>query len=689
MTRRLCWLAFCAVVAAALLSSCAGRANCGFGLGGCDPQPPPIISSAIPNSILAGSPAFTLTVSGLYFDSSSVVALSGNSTSTSLATIFIDDITLQATVPAAAIASAAQYQITVSNLSDGVLQVSDPVAFFVVTQTDFLLSASPSSVSLRAGDFVILDVDVAALAGFSGVVDLTVSGLPAGVTGSFGTGASVTGFGRRALRLDASAAAATNRGPVQLRIDGTSGGIVHTALVSLDVVQLAGLGIVDVISRSDSGSLSNSPNDDLALSSDGRFAAFYSTATNLVAPATQRANVFLHDSCIATGCPPTTGLASAIDALATEGDNASGRPTSISANGRFIGFDSDARNLTSRSATYGQAYVRDTCVGQPARCVPATRMVSLTAAGSEPNGGADGSAMSSDGRYVAFRSDATNVVAGATPAGQIYLRDTCRDPVGLVASCDPTTVLVSADNAGAPADVRSGQALSVSAGGRFVAFSSQASNLPGGSSLRTAQDYVRDTCINVPACTPSTILVSSDGAGAPAPSGDTNQHPALSADGRFVAFASTNALAPGSSTGFSNIFLRDSCRSEAGPVGGCTPTTTLVSVTADGGAANNDSFVSARALGGNGRYVLFVSVATNILASATNQFGVYVRDTCAGVGAGCAPTTKLVSLDRAGAFVPSRADGSAISADGRYGAFVVFANSGPNSDQAVLVPTGF
>ena len=378
MTRRLCWLAWCSVVSAILLGGCDGRTDCGFGLGGCDPPPPPIISSALPFSVLAGSPALTLTVTGQFFDASSIVNLSGNSTSTSLATTFINSTTLQAIVPAAVIANAAQYQITVSNLTDGLLQVSGPVNFLVVTQPDFLLSATPPSVMLRAGDFVLVDVDVHSLAGFSGVVDLTFAGLPAGVTGSFGTGTSVTGFGRTTLRLDASAAAATNRGTVQVRIDGTSGSIVHTAVVSLDIVALAGLGIVDVISRSDSGNLSNSPNDDIALSSDGRFAAFYSTATNLVPPATGFANVFSHDSCIATGCAPTTRLASAVNAVAVEGDNGSGRPTSISADGRFVGFDSDARNLTARPALFGQAYVRDTCVGQPATCVTATRMVSLT-----------------------------------------------------------------------------------------------------------------------------------------------------------------------------------------------------------------------------------------------------------------------------------------------------------------------
>lgn len=682
--RRDLWRACGAALAAVMLSSC-GPAVRECGISDC---PLPTISSLGPDSVVAGGPTFTLTVSGTNFSPGSVVELSGNASTTSLTTTFIGEHTLSVSVPAAAIASVGTIQVTVDN---GGALVSSFTELPVVPRPDFELSARPVSITIRPGDTDrLIQIAIRRLGGFSDTVNLSITGLPAGVTATF---APVTGTGSQrstGLQLNASAAADVTNAHVTLRVDGTAGGIVHTLDISLNLFAASSVGIVDVISRNDLGILSNSANDDISLSADGRMAAFFSTATNLVVPAIQHmANVFSHDDCFgASGCSPTTRLASAPNAGTADGNNGSGRPTSISADGRLIGFDSNATNLTGRLAAFGQSYVRDTCANTPANCVPATNMVSLTALGLEPNNSSDGATISGDGRYVAFRSDATDLVANVTIAGQIYLRDTCRSSTGPVAGCTPITVLVSVDANGNPADVRSGQSLSISAGGRFVAFSSQASNLPGGSSLLTAQDYVRDTCINT-GCTPSTIIVSVDGAGNPAPSGDINQHPSLSGDGRFVAFASRSALAPGSST-VANIFLRDTCQSETGPAGNCTPATSTVSVAADGTAANNDNAVSPRSLSADGRLVLFISLATNIVAGATQQFGVYVRDTCTGVLlSGCSPATRLISIDRNGGFVASRFDGSAISADGHYGAFVVFANSGPNSDQAVLALTGF
>ena len=672
-------------LAALVLSSCGGGATPQL-----DSSGPPVIESLAPDSILAGSPSFTLTVVGANFDVRSVVNLSGNSASQALPTIFVNATTLTVTVPAAAIVGAANYQVTVDNGS----QVSAPSVFPVVAQHDFIVSATPGSITIRPGNTATVSVAVRPLAGFAGTVDLSIAGLPAGVTASFSP-ASIAVSGSTTVTLTVATTAAPTGTPVALRVDGSAGALVRSAAIVLDVASPVGVGIVNVISRSDSGILANDVSDDISLSNNGRFAAFSSKANNLVAPANRHApEIFVHDDCVgAAGCSATTRLASAVTATTAEGDNSSQGPTAISADGRFVAFVSDAHNLgAGAAAQFQQAYVRDTCTGAPAGCVPATTMVSLTSAGSEPSGDSDGVAMSRDGRYFAFRSIGKDVVPGITvpfAQSQIYLRDTCRTTSGAVAACTPATLLVSVNSDGNPGEASSERWLSVSANGRFVAFASQASNLPGGSSHRTPQDYVRDTCINVAGCRPSTIIVSVDTAGNPAPSGDLNQHPAMSADGRFVAFASRSPLAPASSSSVGNIFLRDTCGGEAGTVVGCTPSTVTVSVALDGLAADGDSAVSPRSISADGRYVLFVSLATNLGDVVRAQFGVYVRDTCAGVVADCTPFTRLISVDRGGAFVPARFDGAAISADGRYGAFVVFALSGPNSDQAVLALTGF
>lgn len=701
----------CSAWTAALVLS-----SCGGGSGSCPaldfscvdtPAALPTVSSLVPNSVLAGSPDFVLTVTGANFQADAVVGLSGNSSSQSLSTVFVNGTTVTATVPASAIVRTGDYQVTVSNSPSS---VSRAVSFPVVGQFDFALSATPSSVTLRAGRAVSVSVAIRSLTSFTGNVDLAIAGLPAGVTATFAPASIAIGAGMTAtttLTLRAARTAGVTSPPLALRINGSSSGLVRSAQLQLEVflAYSADIGIIDVISRidphriEDQNVFANGVSDDISLNDDGRFAAFSAAATNLVNPPTRNSNeVFIHDlfasnSCGAFLCQGTTRLVSTVTDSSAEGNDTSKGPTAISADGRFVAFESHATNLQAgAAATFSQQYVRDTCAGAPAGCGRTTAMVSLTKSGGEPNGDSRGIAMSRDGRYFAFISQGTNLVPGISVPGQVYLRDTCRTTtLRAVPGCTPVTLLVSADDQGNPGETGwpAERWLSVSDNGRFVTFSSQASNFPGVSARHIPQDFVRDTCINTPACQPSLTIVSVDGAGNPAPGGEEARRPAMSANGRFVAFASRNALGPGSSSQFSNIFLRDTCRSEAGPVAGCTPSTTAVSVGANGATPNGDSSISPRSISANGRYVAFVSLARNLSAGADSQFGMYVRDTCAGPVAGCLPSTRLVSVDRDRAFVPARFGSASISGDGAFAAYVVFANSGPKSDQAVLALTGF
>jgi WD40 repeat protein len=149
--------------------------------------------------------------------------------------------------------------------------------------------------------------------------------------------------------------------------------------------------------------------------------------------------------------------------------------------------------------------------------------------------------------------------------------------------------------------------------------------------------------------------------------------PAVSADGRYVAYTATQGS-------HSEIFLRDTC---AGAPSGCQPQSSLVSVAADGSAANDDSH--SPSMSADGRHVAFSSVASNlvsgtpsgVVASAAAAVGrqIYLRDTCVGAGAGCEPSTELISVDSAGQLSGLESILPSVSASGRFVAFVAVARS--------------
>ena len=106
-----------------------------------------------------------------------------------------------------------------------------------------------------------------------------------------------------------------------------------------------------------------------------------------------------------------------VDSAGTQGDGISrtiGLP-STSADGRFVAFESLATNLVMGDTNFFvDIFVRDTCVGGPAGCTPSTIRVSVDSAGTEGNGASVRPTISADGRFVAFSSAASNLVAGDT-----------------------------------------------------------------------------------------------------------------------------------------------------------------------------------------------------------------------------------------------------------------------------------
>ena len=182
----------------------------------------------------------------------------------------------------------------------------------------------------------------------------------------------------------------------------------------------------------------------------------------------------------------------------------------LSLDGRYVAYTAIQNNLA-------QIFLRDTCEGAPANCQPRTTLLSAAADGTPANDESHTPSMSSDGRYVAFSSAATNLVENAPPGRQVYLLDTC---TGAGHSCKASTHLISVDPNGALVGTES-ILPSVSSSGRFVAFLaitpshsskpvSVQSTTPAtsGSNSGYRQVFIRDTCLGTTNCTPKTTRIS-------------------------------------------------------------------------------------------------------------------------------------------------------------------------------------
>ena len=351
--------------------------------------------------------------------------------------------------------------------------------------------------------------------------------------------------------------------------------------------------ITERVSVDGAGNEANDTIHQPAISADGHFVVFVSAATNLVPGDTnERDDVFVHDR-----LTRTTERVS-VDSAGSQADGGSSSPA-ISADGRFVAFVSFATNLVPGDSNgRGDVFVRD-------RLTQTTERVSVDSAGNEANRGSDGPSISANGRFVVFWSDATNLVRGDTNGvADVFVRD----------RLTRTTERVSVDSAGNEGNGASGlhshSEYSISADGRFVAFVSSATNLVPGDTNGAADVFVHDRL------TRTTERVSVDSAGNQGNDGSFS--PAVSANGRFVAFVSfaTNLAAGDSDSSFiSGVFVHDRH----------TGTTELVSVDSGGNRANGSS--QHPSISATGGFVAFVSFATNLVPGDTNeQPDVFVRD---------------------------------------------------------------
>jgi Tol biopolymer transport system component len=296
----------------------------------------------------------------------------------------------------------------------------------------------------------------------------------------------------------------------------------------------------------------------------------------------------------------------------------------VTANGRFVVFESDAANLPGSGF---QVYRRDLREGK-------TKLVSKTNSG-EPAEGSFNGAISPDGQLVAFESAAANLPGSGF---QVYVRDLKQE----------RTKLVSQTSGGEAGDDESEDAW-ISANGRWISFQSRAANLPGGLGGELAQVYVRDLQ------TGTTKLVSKTSGGDPG--NDSSQDPSMSANGRWIVFESRATNFPGSIAPDDQVYVRDLRRGK----------TKLVSKTSAGDPANADSgdaLVSA-----NGRFVGFESAATNLPGAGVADGQAFLRNLRA-------RKTTLVSRTTGGA--PSSAGFSGDPYPSNDGRFIVFESQGPN-----------
>lgn len=368
----------------------------------------------------------------------------------------------------------------------------------------------------------------------------------------------------------------------------------------------------------------------VAISAEGTRAAFASDAPTLHPDDNDTVrDVFAND--LETGAITLVSRASA----GVKGTADSVAPA-LSATGRYVAFASDAQLHADDTDLNSDIYVRDLTAGT-------TVLASRSSAGTKGNADSEAPAISADGRYVAFQSDAKLHADDGDNLVDVYRRDLGTG----------TTVLVSraSASAGGADGTNFSELPSISGDGRLVSFESIANNLDPADPDTTRDVYVRD----VDAAT--TTLVSRATGAAGAKANGASLRSALSADGRYVAFDSqASNLDPLDGTTPADVYVRDLQ----------TSTTTLVSRASGAGGAKANGAALRAAISGDGRYVAFDSVASNLDPddpTGTSR-DVFVRDLVA-------HTTLLVS--RAGGATGAKGNGDssqpAISATGRWVAF--------------------
>ena len=332
------------------------------------------------------------------------------------------------------------------------------------------------------------------------------------------------------------------------------------------------------ISLASDGTESNGYSGSNSISDNGRYIPFSSDATNLVPNDTNGyVDTFLYDR-----------VEQSVELInlapdGTQANNSSGSG-SISGDGRYVTFASFATNLVSNDTNQKRdIFVRD-------RIEKTTKLVSVASDSTQANGVSYFSAINDNGRYVAFESDADNLVSNDTNEQRdIFVRD----------RIEQTTKLVSVANDGTQANGVS-ELGSISDDGRYIVFESDADNLVANDTNGQRDIFVYDRVEQ----TTKLASVSSDGT----PGNGLSESSSISGNGRYIVFESdADNLVANDTNGQRDIFVYDRVQQ----------TTKLASVSSDGAVGNKNS--SNVSISDDGRFVAFLSDADNLVADDTNK----------------------------------------------------------------------
>ena len=343
------------------------------------------------------------------------------------------------------------------------------------------------------------------------------------------------------------------------------------------------------VSRRTGGEQGNCDSEAAAISGGGRTVVFHSCAFNLVGNDTNNVqDVFAYDR--------NNGEVRRVSVHTdgTEANDVSADP-SVSGDSRIVAFWSYASNLIAGDDEgWPDIFLHD-------QETEATWRITVNSFGDGGNGDSLYPAVSNDGRYVVYESDASNL----TPGDSGIYRD--------IFLFDRSTgfterVSVSDDEQEAQGD---SFAAAVSGTGRYVAFVSYAANLVEDDDNSYPDVFVRDRVDG------RTIRVNVSEGGEEASVFEIDQEPAFSADGRYVAFKSrADNLVPNDTNDVGDVFLYDLQQE----------TIALASVNGDGVQGNDAS--QSPSLSDNGRYVTFSSLASNLVtADGNGRRDIFVHDT--------------------------------------------------------------
>ena len=271
---------------------------------------------------------------------------------------------------------------------------------------------------------------------------------------------------------------------------------------------------------------------------------------------------------------------------ATDGSRANGRSfnPSISGDGNYITYTSAASNLILNDTNSADdIFVYDRNIGQTTR-------VSIANDGTQANASSSLASISADGRYIVFQSNADNLVSNDTNAKtDIFLYDrTTLNITRISVASDGTEA--NGNNFGA----------SISADGRYIAYSSAANNLVANDNNNTSDIFVYDRDTKQT----TRISIASNGTEGNA----SSFSPSISSDGRYITYISAASNLVANDTNFENdTFVYDRN----------TQQTTRVSIAGNGTQANSSS--SSPSISADGRYIAFDSLANNLVSNDTNS----------------------------------------------------------------------